>query len=77
MFINVCKINFTCSEKFHFQLLWTKTGFNGHINFFTMKKCLAFILLLFIAQKIFAQNTVSQKPCSAPEALQFDFWVGD
>lgn len=41
-----------------------------------MKKCLAFILPLVIGQKMCAQNTASQKPGLAPEASQFDFWVG-
>ena len=42
-----------------------------------MKKYFAFIFLLFVTHNIFAQNTASQKPCSAPEASQFDFWIGD
>jgi hypothetical protein len=46
-------------------------------KFSTMKKGILFVFLLFIIQSIFAQNTNSQKPCSLPEASQFDFWVGD
>lgn len=42
-----------------------------------MKKCLGFIFLLVISHGVPAQSTASQKPCSAPEASQFDFWVGD
>ena len=41
-----------------------------------MKKCIAFILLL-VAHNTFAQNNAPQKPCSSPQASQFDFWIGD
>jgi hypothetical protein len=40
-----------------------------------MKKYL-FIVVIFISVTAKAQ-TQKQKPCSAPEASQFDFWVGD
>jgi hypothetical protein len=39
-----------------------------------MKKYLA-VIVMMIALSAKAQN--QQKPCSAPEASQFDFWVGD
>ncbi|MEO8112359.1 MAG: hypothetical protein ABI594_20090 [Ginsengibacter sp.] len=41
-----------------------------------MKKCLFFALFICAASLSNAQNSNSQKPCSAPEAAQFDFWVG-
>ena len=41
-----------------------------------MKKHIAFILLAIVTNSLFAQNTTSQKPCSASEASQFDFWIG-
>jgi len=41
-----------------------------------MKKCIAFILLL-VVHNTFAQNNAPQKPCSSPQASQFDFWIGD
>jgi hypothetical protein len=44
---------------------------------FEMKKYISIIFLLLVTSGMFGQNTVSQKPCSAPEAAQFDFWVGD
>src|SRR5207253_2826782 len=34
------------------------------------------LLTVFISLLSHSQNT-GQKPCSAPEASQFDFWVGD
>ena len=40
-----------------------------------MKKNLLFIICMFSMIAANAQN--NQKPCSAPEASQFDFWVGD
>jgi hypothetical protein len=39
-----------------------------------MKKA-AFFLLLLYCNDGFAQ--AAQKPCAAPEASQFDFWIGD
>jgi len=38
-------------------------------------KTFLFIYFLFIGSMLTAQN--SQKPCSAPETTQFDFWIGD
>ena len=40
-----------------------------------MKKNLLFVMLLLTAFTANAQN--NPKPCSSPEASQFDFWVGD
>jgi hypothetical protein len=40
-----------------------------------MKKYLLSIAALLVLFSLQAQNT--QKPCSAPEASQFDFWVGN
>ena len=40
-----------------------------------MKKNLLFTIFMFYVFAVNAQN--NQKPCSAPEASQFDFWVGD
>lgn len=42
-----------------------------------MKKNIFFVFLFFISITSNAQNTNGQKPCSAPEASQFDFWVGN
>src|SRR5437016_2346802 len=41
-----------------------------------MKKYLL-MLLCIISVGLKAQNQNQQKPCSSPEASQFDFWVGD
>lgn len=41
-----------------------------------MKKCIFFALIIFFAFSSHGQNSNNQKPCSAPEASQFDFWVG-
>lgn len=38
-------------------------------------KSLLLFLFIFTSYMSFAQNNI--KPCSAPEASQFDFWVGD
>lgn len=35
------------------------------------------VIIIFISFTAKAQNQNQQKPCSAPEASQFDFWVGD
>ena len=35
-----------------------------------------FICLMFLGYNSFAQTT-TQKPCTSPEASQFDFWVGE
>jgi len=40
-----------------------------------MRKHFYFIMLLFIAFAAHAQD--NSKPCSAAEASEFDFWVGD
>ncbi|HUS00451.1 MAG TPA: hypothetical protein VMY77_01920 [Chitinophagaceae bacterium] len=40
-----------------------------------MKYFLVIIIYISFAAK--AQNQNQQKPCSSPEASQFDFWVGD
>ncbi len=40
-----------------------------------MKKDLLFTFFLFLLISVDAQN--NQKPCSAAEASQFDFWVGN
>ncbi len=40
-----------------------------------MRKHLLFTILMFITLFSNAQNNA--KPCSAPEASEFDFWVGD
>lgn len=32
-------------------------------------------IFIFLQLHLFSQN--NQKPCSAPEASQFDFWIGD
>ncbi|MEP7252654.1 MAG: hypothetical protein ABI683_09750 [Ginsengibacter sp.] len=42
-----------------------------------MKRKTVFILLSIICSVAHAQNGNNQKPCSYPEASQFDFWVGD
>ncbi len=42
-----------------------------------MKRNILFALILFIPILTGAQNTNTQKPCSALQASQFDFWVGD
>ncbi|MEO8766374.1 MAG: hypothetical protein ABI416_18885, partial [Ginsengibacter sp.] len=42
-----------------------------------MKKSVAIFVMLVISGNFFSQNTTAQKPCSAPEAAQFDFWVGE
>lgn len=42
-----------------------------------MKQYIFFILLFFISTTSVAQNNNNQKPCSSPEASQFDFWVGN
>lgn len=42
-----------------------------------MKRWTYLIFLLFAIHGVYAQNTVSQRPCSTPEASQFDFWIGD
>ena len=40
-----------------------------------MKKHLFLSLLIFLSCFAVAQNKI--KPCTAPEASQFDFWVGE
>ena len=40
-----------------------------------MRKNIISVMLLFIVFTVNAQN--NPKPCSSPEASQFDFWVGD
>ena len=45
------------------------------IKTFAMKKRLLFSMFMFTVINTHAQN--NQKPCSAPEATQFDFWIGD
>ncbi len=42
-----------------------------------MKTNFLFFIILLISIKVFGQNSQQIKPCSAPEASQFDFWVGD
>jgi hypothetical protein len=42
-----------------------------------MKKLQFCFVLIFIACSAFAQQQAPEEPCSAPEASQFDFWVGD
>ena len=37
---------------------------------------LSFIILLVFSISLFSQSG-NQKPCSSPEAKQFDFWVGE
>src|SRR5215208_6823054 len=39
-------------------------------------KLISFILVFFTGL-IATGQTANQKPCSSPEASQFDFWVGD
>jgi len=39
-------------------------------------KPVCFFVLLVLCTGSFAQST-NQKPCSAPQASQFDFWIGD
>jgi len=34
-------------------------------------------ICLFCCQQLFSQNNNSIKPCSSPEASQFDFWKGE
>ena len=41
-----------------------------------MKRCVLFALAICAVSLLNAQNTNPQKPCTAPEASQFDFWVG-
>jgi len=36
-----------------------------------------FLLLIFFVSVASSAQTSAPKPCSAPEASQFDFWVGD
>ena len=45
------------------------------IKTMVMKKHLLFTMLMLALLSAHAQN--NQKPCSAPEARQFDFWIGD
>ena len=42
-----------------------------------MKKLILVIILLSVVTLINAQNQPAQKPCSSPEASQFDFWIGN
>ena len=42
-----------------------------------MKKYLVLALTIIISIIADGQNADTQKPCSAPEASQFDFWIGD
>ena len=42
-----------------------------------MKANSLFLFLILISIKMTAQNSSQIKPCSAPEASQFDFWIGD
>jgi hypothetical protein len=42
-----------------------------------MKRYIPLMLLVFVSYSLAAQNNSSQKPCLAPEASQFDFWVGE
>jgi len=42
-----------------------------------MKKLIVVIALFLHAGNLLAQNSPPVKPCSSPEASQFDFWVGD
>ena len=42
-----------------------------------MKKFVLVIVLLSAVTLINAQNQPAQKPCSSPEASQFDFWIGN
>jgi hypothetical protein len=42
-----------------------------------MKKILSMFSLILVFFTTFGQTPPAQKPCSAPEASQFDFWVGD
>lgn len=42
-----------------------------------MKRKIVFILLAIISSVAHAQSGNNQKPCSFPEASQFDFWLGD
>ena len=48
-----------------------------------MRKIFIIFLMLFVVHifmpsgLLFAQNGGKDKPCSQPEASQFDFWVGD
>ena len=49
--------------------------FNNRYRFLKYKKMKPIIFLIILIQcSIFAQN---DKPCSAPETAQFDFWVGE
>ena len=42
-----------------------------------MRKYILTFILLSIIIFIKAQTPPNQKPCSSPEASQFDFWMGD
>lgn len=42
-----------------------------------MKRYFYFLLLTCLSFNMYAQSSTPQKPCSAPEASQFDFWVGN
>ncbi len=42
-----------------------------------MKTNILLLLIFFISIKSIAQNSTQGKPCSFPEASQFDFWTGD
>jgi hypothetical protein len=41
-----------------------------------MKKNIFICALILVASVVFSQ-TAKQKPCSSPEASQFDFWLGN
>ncbi len=42
-----------------------------------MKRTISLAFLCIISILSNAQNASNQKPCSSPEASQFDFWVGN
>jgi len=41
-----------------------------------LKYFISVIFILYFSITILPQEDVSQKPCSSPEASQFDFWIG-
>lgn len=42
-----------------------------------LKYFLSVLFILFFSISILPQDNKSQKPCSSPEASQFDFWIGE
>ncbi|MGB5850171.1 MAG: hypothetical protein WBH40_16910 [Ignavibacteriaceae bacterium] len=43
----------------------------------TLNCFISVIFILYFAIPILALDDANQKPCSSPEANQFDFWIGE